>query len=198
LSRVSSNSAAGSSRRRSRPGLNPRLAVADSDGANRDAEVEIAGEVDVADRAGVNVPPGRLELGEDLALRESWEPPKRAGRETGDQRIEMVLILGERAVHRRHQVHDVRVALEPHVLRHADGAVLADTAEIVAAEIDEHHVLGTLFFVALQLFAEAQIFILAAAARAACRRWDASPRAALPPAPAFRATSRRWPGRPGG
>ena len=53
----------------------------------------------------------------------------------------MILILGQRAVHRRHEVHHVRVTLEPHVLRHSDGAVLADTPEVVAAEIDEHDVL---------------------------------------------------------
>ena len=51
-------------------------------------------------------------------------------------------------------MHDVRVALERHVLRHAHGAVVADAAEVVAAEVDEHHVLGALLLVALQLLAE--------------------------------------------
>ena len=43
-------------------GLDARAAVADRDGADRDAEIEVAGEVDVADGAGVDVAAGRLEL----------------------------------------------------------------------------------------------------------------------------------------
>ena len=82
-----------------------------------------------------------------------------------DQRVEMIVLVGELAFDRRHQVHHVRVALEPHVLRHAHAAVLADAADVVAPEIDEHHVLGALLLVALQLVGEAQILLLGAAAR---------------------------------
>ena len=56
-------------------------------------------------------------------------------------------------------------ALERHELRHPHGAVLADAAEIVAAEIDEHHVLGALLLVALELLGEPQVLVVAPAAR---------------------------------
>ena len=77
----------------------------------------------------------------------------------------MVAILGEPAVDRRHEVHDVRVALERHVLRHAHRAVFADAPEVVASEIDEHDVLGAFLLVALQLFGQPQILFVVRAAR---------------------------------
>ena len=56
-------------------GLDARAAVADRDRADRDAEVEVAGEVDVADRAGVDVAARRLELRRGSASRGSSARP---------------------------------------------------------------------------------------------------------------------------
>ena len=55
----------------------------------------------------------------------------------------------------------MRVALERHVLRHANRPVLAHAPEIVPPEIDEHHVLGPFLLVALQLLRQPQIFAVA-------------------------------------
>ena len=44
-------------------------------------------------------------------------------------------------------------------------AVLADAAEVVAPEIDQHDVLGALLLVALQLLGQAQILLLVPPAR---------------------------------
>ena len=73
----------------------------------------------------------------------------------GHQRVEPIVILGQLPFDDRDQVHHVRVALERHEGRHAHAAVVADAAEIVAAEIDEHDVLGALLLVALQLVGRA-------------------------------------------
>ena len=54
----------------------------------------------------------------------------------------------------RHEVQDVAVALDVHVLRHGHGARPRDAPEVVAAEVDEHHVLGALLRVALELLGE--------------------------------------------
>ncbi len=62
-------------------------------------------------------------------------------------------------------MHDVRVALEGHERRHADGAVVADAADVVAPKIDQHHVLGPLLFVALELFGKLLVLGLRLAAR---------------------------------
>ena len=51
----------------------------------------------------------------------------------------------------RHDVHDVAVALDRHEVDDLDGARRADAAEVVAAEVDEHEVLGALLRVGEQL-----------------------------------------------
>ena len=82
-----------------------------------------------------------------------------------DQRVDAIAIVGEPPFDDRGQVHHVREALEPHELRHAHRAVGADPADVVAAEIDEHDVLGPLLLVALQLLAEPQILLRRCAPR---------------------------------
>ena len=70
-------------------------------------------------------------------------------------------------------------------------AVLADAADVVAAEVDEHHVLGALLLVALQLLGQPHVLVVVAAARPRAgdrMRLDAR---ALRRAPASPATSRR-------
>ena len=52
---------------------------------------------------------------------------------------------------RRLQVHDVAVAADLHELHHLDRARPADPAQVVAAEVDQHHVLGPLLGIGQQL-----------------------------------------------
>ena len=60
----------------------------------------------------------------------------------------------------------MRVALERHVGRHLHRAVRRHASEVVAPEVDEHHVFGALLLVALQLLGEPHVLFLGAAARA--------------------------------
>ena len=94
----------------------------------------------------------------------------------------------------RHQVHDVRVALERHVGRHAHRAVRRHAADVVAPEVDEHDVLGALLLVALQLLGRAARPLPRCARAGACRRSDAS--ATLPPFDAHQHLGRRADDRP--
>jgi hypothetical protein len=55
-------------------------------------------------------------------------------------------------------VHHVRVALDDHVLGELDAADAGDAAGVVAAEVEELHVLGTFLFVGQQLGGEGLIF----------------------------------------
>ena len=57
---------------------------------------------------------------------------------------------------RAHDVHHVAVALDRHELRHLHAAEAADAPEVVAAEVDEHDVLGPLLLVGEQLALEAR------------------------------------------
>ena len=66
---------------------------------------------------------------------------------------------GKFALDHRCQVHDVREPLERHELRHPHRAELADAANVVAPEIDEHDVLGAFLLVALEFLGEAQVFV---------------------------------------
>ena len=63
-------------------------------------------------------------------------------------------------------MHDVRVGLDDHEALDLDDAVLADAAEVVAAEVDEHHVLGALLLVGEQLVADRAVLLERRAARA--------------------------------
>ena len=100
--------------------LHARATVADRDRPDRDAEVEVAGEVDVADRARIDVAARRLEIGMICIARIFGAPDTVPGGKTGDERIEVIAVVGESAVDGGHEVHDMRVALERHVLRHPD------------------------------------------------------------------------------
>ena len=65
---------------------------------------------------------------------------------------------------RRYQMHDVRVLLHVHQVADLHRAIFADAAQIVAAEIDQHDVLGALFLVVLQLFDQSLVVAAVGAA----------------------------------
>ena len=63
-------------------------------------------------------------------------------------------------------MHHVAVALEEEAVGHLDGADLGDAADIVAAEVEQHQVLGALLGVGEQLLAEVLVLGRGRAARA--------------------------------
>ena len=81
----------------------------------------------------------------------------------GQSRLQLALDVG-------HDVHHVRIALDHHLLGHAHAAGLRDAADVVAAEVDQHHVLGALLRVGQQLGGERRVFARALRRAAACRR----------------------------
>ena len=60
-------------------------------------------------------------------------------------------------------MHDVRVALRGEQLGHVHRAILADAAQVVASQIDQHHVLGPLLGIIQQLLLQRGILGLALA-----------------------------------
>ncbi len=62
-------------------------------------------------------------------------------------------------------MEDVAVALDLHVLADGDRARPRDPPEVVAPEIDQHHVLGALLRVGLQLLGEQGVLLGVDAAR---------------------------------
>ena len=70
-----------------------------------------------------------------------------------------------RALDVGHEVEDVAVALDLHVLADGDGARPRDPPEVVPAEVDQHDVLRPLLRVALELLGEELVLALASAPR---------------------------------
>ena len=70
------------------------------------------------------------------------------------------------AAHAGDDVDHVRVGLDGHERLDLDGAVLADAAEVVAAEVDEHHVLGALLLVGEQVGGDRDVGVGVGPARA--------------------------------
>src|SRR5215467_12668124 len=83
----------------------------------------------------------------------------------GKQAIKAIHVFAQAPAQVRNDVHNVRVALDGEELFDLDGAVLADAAKIISAEVHEHDVLGTLFFTGEHFAFEALIlgFVLTAA-----------------------------------
>ena len=81
----------------------------------------------------------------------------------GRDRIELRT---ESPPHLADQMHDVAVTAHLHELHHLYRARLANATEIVAAEIDQHDVLGTLLLVGQQLGLQGEVGRLVDAARA--------------------------------
>ena len=62
-------------------------------------------------------------------------------------------------------MHDVAVALDVELLRHAHGAGLRNAADVVSAQVKQHHVLGHLFLVGPQLGLEREVLVVIEPAR---------------------------------
>ena len=183
-------------RRPARTALPPRH----DDRADRDAEVEVAGEVEIADGAGVEAAPRSARARAMICIARTFGAPDTvpAGKHD-DERVEPVAIR-RRAAPRRSTsgASRARSARAPMNCGTRTDAVLADAADVVAAEVDEHHVLGALLLVALQLLGQPLVLVRRSRRAAACRQSDASRRARPRRARASRATSRRPTRRPCG
>src|SRR5262249_43371755 len=125
-------------------GLNVGDAVFDDHGAESDAGIEIAGEVEIENAAGVDAAARAFDLFDDFHGADVGGAGDGASRKTRHERVEAIDVFAEPAAQRRHDVHHVREALDGHELLDLDAAVFADAAEIIAAEVDEHDVLGAL------------------------------------------------------
>ena len=66
-------------------------------------------------------------------------------------------------------MHHVAVVLDRHEALDLDGPVLAHPPEVVAAEVDEHHVLGSLLGIGEQLFGDPAVLVGVLTARARAR-----------------------------
>jgi hypothetical protein len=139
-------------------GLKRGEGAAHRDRPDGDTEVEIARAVEIPDRAAVESTPRGLERAHDLHGADLRRAGKRPGGKGRRQCVEPIATWRQLAFDARHHVHDVRVALDFHVLTDTHTADRRDAPDVVPAEIDEHHVLGPFLLVGLELGRERRVF----------------------------------------
>src|SRR5690606_16856188 len=115
--------------------------AASDERADCDVEVHVAVEPDIADRAAIDATALGLEGVDDLHRAYLRRAGDRAARERGAHEIERVSGRAQPPDDRADEMMDVREALDVEQLLDGDAAGFADLAEIVAQEIDDHHVL---------------------------------------------------------
>ena len=120
-------------------------------GPDRDRHVHVAIEAEVADRAAIDPALDRLQLVDDLHGAHLRRPGHRARGEACLEDIDRIEPGREATLDIRDDVHDVRVALDHHALGNLDGPGRRDPADVVAPEVDQHHVLGALLGIGEQL-----------------------------------------------
>ncbi len=121
---------------------------------------------DVANRAGVHVALDRLQLADDLQRADLRRAGHGAGGEGGTQHVGIAQPVLQATGHLADDVHDVAVAFDHEALAHLHAARLRHAAYVVAAEVDQHQVLGALLGVGQQLDLQRLVFLHRAAARA--------------------------------
>jgi hypothetical protein len=125
--------------------------------------------IEVPHRARVDPAPHGLERVDDL------HGPHLGGAGHGSRRkacahdVHGLHVAAEPTAHVRDQVHDLRVALDAHVFVRFDRAELGHAADVVAAEVDEHHVFRTFLFVGAQFLFELTVLVGVPAARPGAR-----------------------------
>src|SRR6202453_507583 len=141
-------------------GLDIGGAAAHQRSADGDGEVSIAGEVEVSDHAAVEAAARLFHLFDQLHGPHFWGTRQGPRREAGRTRIQGGAALTEHPGHRGHQVHHVAIALDMAVILDANSARRTNPPEVVAAQVDKHQVLGSLFVIGQQLLSQQLILFL--------------------------------------
>ena len=76
---------------------------------------------------------------------------ERARRKRGFEHVHAGHVIQERAFNIAHNVHDMAVALHTESLRHPHRAGLGNAPDVVAGQVNQHHMLGALLGVVEQL-----------------------------------------------
>ena len=134
-------------------------------GADGDCGVEVAVVAEIAHGAAVQAAPLLLRLGDELHRPDLGRAREGPGREDAAESVEGVAAGLEPSLHVAHEMEDVAVLLDLHVLGHGHGSGPGHAAEVVAAQVHEHHVLGPLLGVVAELVGELVVLERSGAAR---------------------------------
>src|SRR6202011_5645108 len=109
--------------------------------ADQDIHVHGAIAAEESERPGVCAPAAAFQLCNDLHATELRHSRDRAARKHRSQGADGCYIRAQLAADIRYDVMYMRVRLDGHELINAHGAWLADPAEVIALEVDQHDVL---------------------------------------------------------
>ena len=116
-------------------------AVGDGERADRQREVEVAVRMDASERAHRRAAADRLERGDHVERRDLRAAGDRAARQHGLEQLGERHVLAQLALDGRDEVRDAGELLLGEQLGPAHAARHADAREVVALEVDDHHVL---------------------------------------------------------
>jgi hypothetical protein len=120
--------------------VNPVLG--DRERPDRQREVEVAVAADDAERSHRRAAADRLERGDQVERGDLGRAGDRAAREGGREKLGQPDIRPQRPLDRGDEMRDAGELALGHQLRPVHRARLADAGEIVALQVDDHHVLG--------------------------------------------------------
>ena len=138
--------------------------------ANQDIQIHIAVVIQIPHGAGIWAAGFGFELGNDFHAADFRATGDRAAGKYGGDHLTRRYIVTQTTTDIRHDVMHMRITLYAHQLIHVHATGLADAAQIIALEINQHHVFGTFFRMADQ-FPNAMFVIVTRKTRArSCNR----------------------------
>ncbi len=152
------------------PALDMHEAVFHHRGAQHDASVHFAPGAEIADAAGIDAALVLLQFVDDLHCADFRRAGHGARRKARGERGDRIDVIAQLALDVRDDVHDVAVALDEEAVGHFDRADLRDAADVVAAKVEEHEMLGALLGIGQEFCRQRFVFRWAFCPAGGCRR----------------------------
>src|SRR5215208_5775066 len=132
--------------------------------SQHDGGIHLAGGGEIADGAGIKAALLFLQLIDNFHGAHLRRAGNGAGRKPSGQRVDGILLLGQRALDIRHDVHNLAIAFDKKLVGDRDGADLRYAPDVVSPEIKQHQVLGALLRIGQQLGFERLVIVRGSAA----------------------------------
>ncbi len=120
-------------------------------GTNRNGLIHIPAGSEVPDRTSIEAPVHRFQLIDDLHRAHFRRTDERARRKRRGEEIKSISARSELRVDSAHDVHHMAVSFDRAIWVDVHAARPRDTPEIVARQVDQHHMFGALLWISQQL-----------------------------------------------
>ena len=137
--------------------VNP--AVADQQGPDHHRQVHPPAHVEITQGTGIHAAPYGLQPVEQAHGRDLGRSRHGARRKSRSNQVEAIVAPAEFPGHGRNQLENRCVTLHRHQFGYIDAAQVTNSAQVVAHQVDDHEVLGPIFFRARQLGLQRRILV---------------------------------------